>query len=249
MRISPSVPFALALALVLIAPGCSSKIAPGQIWSDTVSALPVVGGDSSLQTHSVRLIKSVVMRRVAVMPFIDHPNATGEKIEDDAADALTAVVYSRMSLVSGWDVVPESDVQPVMDQLPPTTLSNLKENARKLGRQVSADAVLCGTVTRYKERVGEDYAAQSPAAVAFEMRLIDVHNGVVLWTARYAKQQTSLSQNIFDLPAFLNNRGRWVRASDIAQHGVDEAVNNLRDKLNFVPAAKPIANSSGQGPQ
>jgi hypothetical protein len=99
--------------------------------------------------------------------------------------------------------------------------------------------VLYGTVTRYQERVGSDYAAKSPAAVAFAIHLIDVHNGVVLWTARYARQQEALTQNIFNVGNFLANRGRWVRAHDLAERGIDEALDDLKSKLGYTLPVSP----------
>jgi TolB-like protein len=230
---------ALALCLALIAPGCSTNLSPKQMWSGTVEALPVVGKDSSLELHSVRAIRTIKVHRVAVMPIIEHPNATGEPIEEGAAESLTADVWGRMTLVSGWEVVPESDVRGVMQQMAPTTLANMQDNALKLGRQVSADAVVYGTVTRYQERVGSDYAAKSPAAVAFALHLVDIHNGVVLWTARYARQQEALTQNIFNVGNFLANRGRWVHAHDLAERGIDEAVDDLKSKLGYTLPVTP----------
>ena len=241
MKIRLPAAYALALILALVAPGCgsNSSISPSQMWSGTVESLPVVGKDSSLELHSVRSIRTIKVHRVAVMPIIDHPNATGEAIEDGAAESLTADVWGHMTLVSGWEVVPESDVRGVMQQLPPTTLANMQDNAMKLGRQLSADAVVYGTVTRYQERVGSDYAAKSPAAVAFALHLVDVHNGVVLWTARYARQQEALTQNIFNVGNFLANRGRWVHANDLAQRGVDEALDDLKSKLGYTLPVSP----------
>jgi TolB-like protein len=241
--------YALALALTLTAPACSSNsnLSPSQMWHGTVESLPLVGKDPSLELHSVRAVRTVKVHRVAVMPVIDHPNATGETIEDGAAESITADVWGRMTLVSGWEVVPESDVRGVMQQLPPTTLANMQDNAMKLGRQLSADAVVYGTVTRYEERVGSDYAAKSPAAVAFALHLVDIHNGVVLWTARYARQQEALTQNIFNVGNFLANRGRWVHANDLAQRGVEEALDDLASKLGYTlpVSTQPMAPTMG----
>jgi len=240
VRIRLTAACALALGLALMAPGCgSSNISPSQIWSGTVQSLPIIGKDPSLELHSVQGIRTIKVHRVAVMPIIDHPNATGEPIEDGAAEAITADVWGRVTIISGWEVVPESDVRGVMQQLPPTTLGNMQDNAMKLGRQVSADAVLYGTVTRYQERVGSDYAAKSPAAVVFALHLVDVHNGVVLWTARYARQQEALTQNVFNVGNFLANRGRWVRAHDLAERGIDEALDDLKSKLGYTLPVAP----------
>jgi TolB-like protein len=243
-----SAAYALALGLALMASGCAnSNVSPSRIWTGTVESLPVVGRDPSLELHSVRSIRTIKVHRVAVMPIIDHPNATGEPIEDGAAESLTADVWGRITLISGWDVLAESDVRGVMQQLPPTTMATMQANAMKLGRQLSADAVIYGTVTRYQERVGSDYAAKSPAAVAFALHLIDVHNGVVLWTARYARQQEALTQNIFNVGSFLANRGRWVRAHDLAERGVDEALDDLKSKLGYTlpVSTQPMAPTMG----
>ena len=241
MRIRLSAVYALALSVALLAPSCGSNFSPEQMWTGTVESLPVVGRDPSLELHSVHGIRTIKVHRVAVMPIIDHPNATGEPIEEGAAEAITSDVWARVTLVSGWEVVPESDVRGVMQQMAPTTLGSMQENALKLGRQVSADAVIYGTVTRYRERVGSDYAAKSPAAVAFALHLIDVHNRVVLWTARYARQQKALTQNIFNVGSFLADRGRWVRAHDLAQRGIDEALDNLKSKLGYTLPVTPQA--------
>lgn len=238
---------ALALGLALLAPGCAKTRSVGQAFQDTFQAVPVVGRDPSLEIHSVHGIKGIKVHRMAVMPFIEHPNVTGEQIEPGAAEALTTDVYTRLSLVSGWNVVPESDVRDVMSTLPPVTLADMQQDALKLGKQLSLDAVVYGTVTRYRERVGTDYAAKSPAAVAFAIHVIDVHNSVVLWTARYARQQEALSQNIFNLANFVENRGRWVRAQDIASRGVEEAIADLNSKLGYTLPVTPTPMPPGTG--
>jgi hypothetical protein len=117
--------------------------------------------------------------------------------------------------------------------LPPSTVGNLQDNALALGRAVSADAVLYGTVERYKERVGVDYAAASPAAVTFTLHLIDLKSGEVLWTAKFSKSQKALSENVLNLVNFLQNSGRWVRAHEIADEGVKAAVADLRSELAY----------------
>jgi hypothetical protein len=193
--------------------------------------LPIVGGPSDLQTESVRSIKTIQVRRIAVMPLIDIPDQTGKTIAEGASDAVTAELYSQMAIMGGWEIVPESDVSRAMQKLPPTTARNLEANALALGREVSADAVLYGTVERYKERVGVDYAAASPASVAFTLHLIDVRSKQAVWTAKFAKSQKALTENVLNLVNFVRNQGRWVRAHEIAMEGVKEAVADLRQQL------------------
>ena len=98
--------------------------------------------------------------------------------------------------------------------------------------------MLYGAVNKYRERVGFDYSAQTPAAVAFSLYFVDEHSGQIVWSAKFAREQKALSQNIFELPTFLANKGRWVRAHDIAQEGVQASIMNLSSKLTIQPVVQ-----------
>jgi len=193
--------------------------------------LPIIGGSSNLQTESVPSIKTISENRVAVMPVLEAPDKFGGVVADGAGEAISAELYSEMSMSGGWEIVPDTDVEQAMSKLPPSTAGNLQDNALALGRAVSADAVLYGTVERYKERVGVDYAAASPAAVTFTLHLIDLKSREVVWTAKFSKSQKALSENVLNLVNFLQNSGRWVRAHEIADEGVKAAVADLRSEL------------------
>jgi hypothetical protein len=193
--------------------------------------LPIIGGSSDLTTNAVRSIKTLQVRRIAVMPLVEAPDKIDNVVADGAGEAVTAELFSEMSLVGGWEIVPDVDVAAAMQKLPPGNPGNLDANAIALGRSVSAEAVLYGTVERYKERVGVDYAAASPAAVTFTLHLIDVKSKEVVWNAKFAKTQKALSENLMNLGNFIYNSGRWVRAHEIAMEGVKYAVTDLRSQL------------------
>jgi len=190
--------------------------------------VPVIGKTPDMQTKSVTAIKTVRVHRIAVMPLLSGPG-----VPDDAADTVTAELQAQMKLQAGWDLVPSVDVESALQKLPPTTARNLESNAIALGKAVSADGVIYGRVIKYRERVGADYAASSPAAVAFNLHLIAVNQGVVLWSAQFDKEQQSLTDNVFDIYNFVKNQARWLMANEIAQQGVDVAVNSLHGKLNM----------------
>jgi hypothetical protein len=209
-------------------------------------------GDSNLHVHYVRSIKTVPVHRVAVMPLINYPDVTEPgSIEEGAAQSLTAQIYSQMQLAGGWQVVPEEDVVAAMQKLPPTTRANLQENAFALAREVSADAVLYGTVHKYQDRVGSSYAASQPASVAFTLMFASLTVKQELWRAQFAKTQESLSQNAFNIVSFFQNQARWVRAVDLATEGVDDAIRNLHAHLNLTPNVKyfAIPNELNPGPR
>lgn len=206
-----------------------------------LSVVPGFRGEPGLITHSVRSINTVIVNRIAVMPMVDAPNQPGATLPDGASEALTANLYSQLALAGGWNVVPESSVQVAMQQLPPPTVRNLKEDALALGRHVGADAVLYGELHTYRERVGYEYAASKPASVAFSLYLVDVNLKVVVWSAQYAREQKSLSQNFLDIFNFMKNRARWVTAQDIASEGVGASISNLRTQLPIAPTTQTTA--------
>jgi hypothetical protein len=231
----------LVVAALLLMTGCPNlaqnigNTPAYNALNDTVSALPGLHGTTGLEIHAVRSIKTVIIHKIAVMPLIDQPDQVDKTLPPEAAESITATIYARANELGGWEVVPQEDVDAALQQLPPLTAADLDQNALALGRKVAADGVIYGVVYRYRERVGFDYAAQTPAAVAFMLKFVDENSKVVVWTAKYAHEQKALSQNILDLPNFLSHGARWVRAHDIAVEGIDGALENLQSKLTVEP--------------
>ncbi|MGH7933746.1 MAG: hypothetical protein ACREQN_11355 [Candidatus Binataceae bacterium] len=236
MKLGRMAALALAPALALALAACHgiANSPMGEAFSNTVSGLPGFADTSGLQIKAVRSIHAVVASKIAVMPLIEEPGVGGT-LESGAAEAITADLYARAALMGGWEVVPADDVNGAMQQMPPTTLAEMNQNAIALGKKLAADGVIYGTVSQYRERVGYSYAAQTPSAVAFTLHYVDEHSGQEVWTAKFAKQQKALSENILDLPSFISNQGRWVRAHDIAAKGVQEALGNLHSSLTIKP--------------
>jgi len=224
----------LVVAALWLASGCTTIAADAV--NSTTGAVSDAINQRDVKSHAVRSIKTITINRVAVMPLVEDP--AGEPLAPGAAEAISAELYSQVAVAGGWDPIPEQDVADAMQKMPPTTLGNLDQNALKLGHDVSADGVLYGTVERYQERVGMDYSAASPASVSFSLKFVDLKSKQVVWTAKFAKSQAALSQNLFDLANFVQRSGRWVRAHEIAQEGVKEAVADLHGDLNLAQNVK-----------
>ncbi|MGB9381789.1 MAG: GNA1162 family protein [Candidatus Binatus sp.] len=221
----------LVIAALWLAPGCTTMAADAV--TSTTGAVSDAINQRDVKSHAVRSIKTLTINRIAVMPLIEAGAGGAEPLAPGATDAITAELYSQVALAGGWDPIPAQDVDDAMQKLPPTTLEDLDQNALKLGHDVSADGVMYGTVEKYVERVGMDYSAASPASVAFSLKFVDLKSGQVVWTAKFAKTQAALSQNLFDFANFVQRSGRWVRAHEIAQEGAKEAVADLHGDLNL----------------
>lgn len=228
--------FAAILAVALC--GCSEQATHsviGEAVSNAVSGIPGIADTSGLQVHAVPSAKAVIVRRIAIMPLVSAPPQAGQTLEQGAAESVTGILYARAVLVGGWDVVPEGAVDQALQTMPPITVADMNQNAIALAHKLNVDGVIYGIVREYRERVGYSYSAQTPAKVAFTLHYLDQKSGEVVWTANFAKEQKSLSQNVFNLPNFIESGARWVRASDIATQGVREALDNLQTSVTVEP--------------
>ena len=81
---------------------------------------------------------------------------------------------------------------------------------------------MAGYIYRWKDREGSDYSAGQPASVAFDLYLLRSRDGVVLWKGRFDKTQRSLSENLFDIRTFIEGKGKWMTAADLAELGLTE---------------------------
>lgn len=84
-----------------------------------------------------------------------------------------------------------------------------------------AHAFLFGCIFRFEERKGSDYAAAEPASVAFDLHLVDARTGDVIWCDTFDATQQALSENLLNINLFINRKGRWVTAAELAAEGLD----------------------------
>lgn len=156
--------------------------------------------------------------------YTSPPSAEKNLSEQELGELLARLVYSTMASMPDWQIVSESEVKDIAQSVPPGSDT---ERLRKIGEMVYADGVIIGRMQRYRERIGNEWGAKSPASVAFVLDLIDVRRGDVIWTVRFDETQKPLSENIFAL-GNVGQRGiRWLTAEQLAQEGVRKAVGDL----------------------
>jgi len=148
--------------------------------------------------------------------------------EEELSELLDRLVYSTMASMPNWQIVSEREVRDVAQSVAP---GGDTARLRKIGEMVYADAVIVGRMQRYRERVGDEWGAKSPASVAFVLDLIDVRRGDVIWSARFDETQKPLSENIFALGQIGQRGIRWLSADQLTQEGVRKAVGELHQIL------------------
>ena len=148
--------------------------------------------------------------------------------ERDAPDLLAHQIYSTMAAQPGWQIVSEREIEEVGQ-----TLGSLSDTVRlrRLGELVYADAILTAQVHRYRERIGNEVGAKSPASVAFVVDLVDLRRGDIAWSGRFDETQKALSENIFAIGDISQRGIRWLSADQLMLEGVKKAVNDLHQVL------------------
>jgi len=184
-----------------------------------------------LSSHAVRSIRQVTVNNLAILPIVAAVPFGGDPLAPGAADTITEDIYRQAS--GTWKLVAQGAVMHAAVQT--QSGANLDDTAIQVGQATGADTVLYGSVERYVERVGAEYAADKPASVAFSLKLLDMKSKQVVWTAKFSKTQQPLGTNFFNLPTFLENKGQWVLASELASDGVGQAMENLRSSLGIAP--------------
>lgn len=202
-------------------------------------------GPGNIQTRHSTDLESRRIRRIAVVPpgvlgGTSRPRlplgttAGPTSAAEEAPETLARTVYSVMASMPNWQIISDAEVREVSQSLP---ASSEASRLRKIGEMVYADAVIVGRVQRYRERVGDEWGAKSPASVAFALDLIDVRRGDVIWSARFDETQKPLSENIFAIGEIGQRGIRWLSAAQLAQEGVKKAVAQLHSMIARAPVS------------
>jgi len=202
-------------------------------------------GSGNLESRHSTDLESRRIRRIAVVPPTALSGAAQSKVllgttpepkvpERDAGELLARITYSVTSAMPNWQIVSDREVREVAETLSPAADA---ARLRQIGQGVYADAVLTGRIQRYRERIGDEWGAKSPASVAFVLDLVDVRRGDIIWTARFDETQKSLSENIFALGDIGQRGVRWLSAEQLTQEGVKKSIAQLHQIIGRPPTS------------
>jgi hypothetical protein len=184
------------------------------------------------------------LETIGVLPFFvgRHPTNMKETMNcklcelsfnpDDvslgADRTLTRYLQEGMDLRYGDRVLPQSVLLHAYNDISKDDQKDTPVSlAKNVGEAVAVKHIVIGTVWRYKERVGSSGGATRPASVAFDVYLMDVASGALLWMASFDETQRSLSENVLDLKAFFSRGAKWLTANELARYGVKEIINQF----------------------
>jgi len=205
------------------------------------------GGDTIVKGNPPNLTG---IEKILILPFKDMATVYGEsangrcpvcgkvfttgEVAEGAAVMLTEHLFDLLKDRKDIELIPSSQAQGVMSELLAGSNKTVQERDLQLeiGRSLNADAIFVGYIYRFRERVGNEYSVDLPASVAFDMHLIRVMDGRVLWSAHFDETQRPLSDDLFRLNLFLKRKAKWITAKDMA-------ISGLKDMLKEfdIPAA------------
>ena len=187
---------------------------------------------------------NVVFKRIAVVPF--------QSIRQEDADITTArcpvcgLVFRTERYAKGSEAVVEGlfldrlKEEKAFAIIPPDRVGGVYEGVtgqlfkadlldvlKKVGAELEADGIILGYVYRFRERKGFSLSVEKPASVAFEIHLIRVSDGAIVWRGIFDKTQASLMENLLQIGSFLKEGGKWVTAKELTAEGMDEVLKDF----------------------
>ena len=180
----------------------------------------------------------VVFKRLAVVPFqrVSPEDAafktvrcpvcglvfTTEYFPQNSEKIVEDIFFERLKERKHLTLIPSERVGGMYERL---TDGFLKVDPIKIlkqvGTELEADGIVIGYVYRYRERKGYSYSAEKPASVAFEIHLIRVSDGAIVWRGIFDKTQTSLMEDILQISSFFKEGGKWVTVKELTEEGME----------------------------
>ncbi len=151
-----------------------------------------------------------------------------EPVSKFMADNMSDKLYALLVESKDCRIINLRNVKVITD---PSRYKDAKGNEIKIiqdiGKTVAADVAVTGYLYRMRKREGTDYSVKNPASAAFDIYLISIKDGSILWKGNFDRTQRSLSENVLELKSFLKFKGKWVDVYRLAYMGLEELVNEM----------------------
>ena len=157
-------------------------------------------------------------------PVPHRSHATKESVPSGAQEKITDMVYANLKIRPGLKTISPNEIAKVLSKKSLKLLENQKQRlAWELGKELSLDVVIVGQVRVFRERAGQEFAA-IPAAVGFDVQVINVQDGTAVWAGDFFEEQKPFTQ---DFMGMFERGGKWVTAEELARSGVKRMMQRL----------------------
>jgi len=145
-------------------------------------------------------------------------------------DTLTRLLQQKMDPSNLFQVIPPEKVEESLPNVARATLEEKPVQASlEIGKDLNAQFVMVGFVFRFDERVGSAMGVEKPASVGFDLHLMRVRDGKVVWTGKFDETQRPLSEDMRKISSFLRRGAVWLTAAELASDGMSEILKKVPD--------------------
>ncbi len=201
-------------------------------------------GASGVSTTTFKDDGKVTFKRVAVVPFqavrqedVDIKTVrcpvcglvfVTESYAKGSETIVEGIFLDRLKNEKSFDIIPPDRVGGIYEGVTARIFkADVVEVLKKVGAELEADGIVLGYVYRFRERKGFSLSVEKPASVAYEIHLIRVDDGTIVWKGLFDKTQSSLMENILQIASFFKGGGKWVTARELAAEGMDDVLKDF----------------------
>lgn len=207
----------LIWVLALYVAGCASKQpSPAPVLSRSLNIDSVLVVPFKLAMHGNK-ISTTVHCSICGAVFQTGP------VEAGVDTYMTKQLVAFLKAKTSYTLIPPGAAEGMRFQIISEDVS-ISERLLlvETGKRLHADAVISGTIYRFRQRIGTVFSVDTPASVAFGIHLIRVADGRLIWGRHFDETQQGLSENLFKLGTFLDRGGGWLTAEELAMSGLQE---------------------------
>jgi len=154
--------------------------------------------------------------------FVTGPVASG----DDAF--MTERLLDSLRSETPYVVIPPEAGEGERSQILSDSLSVSRQTLLlQMGKNLGADAVVSGTLFRFRQREGTGFSVETSASVAFSLYLVRVSDGRLLWDGHFDQTQKPLSEDFTRFFSFVKSGWGWLTAEQLAQQGMEQVMDSF----------------------
>jgi PBP1b-binding outer membrane lipoprotein LpoB len=194
---------------------------------------PAIHAEPAQQTSSMKSILILPFHDVSgyyesninVRCYLCGQVMTTGYVPESAGPFLTSELVSLMEKKQQYTILSSDGSQDMLTGMMSNTDNSQAQDLNlyvSAGKRVGADAVLIGHIFRFIERKGNRASVESPASVAFDLHLILVDSGAIVWTGHLDQTQRPLSDNLMELGTFIRRGASWITAEELALGGLED---------------------------
>jgi len=136
---------------------------------------------------------------------------------------LTRILHEKMEAIETFKLLPQEKVEEAFSQIDGRQFDlNPMRSSIRLGKTLGVDFIFVGFLFRFEQRVGSSIGVDKPASVGFDVHLIRLKDGKVVWTGKFDETQRPLSENLLKMGSFMRRKAHWLTAEELSSVGMDE---------------------------